>query len=63
MKIDEIEGVENLSTKDDLKLLALELRADIAELKADLLKWSIGMQLTFATLILGAVYALSHWKA
>ncbi len=63
MKVEEIEGVENLATKDDLKVLAAELKADIAELKADLLKWAIGMQLSFAALILGAVYAmLTHWK-
>ncbi len=64
MKVDEIEGIENLATKDDLRVLAAELKADIAELKADLLKWAIGMQLSFAALILGAVYAmLSHWKS
>lgn len=67
MKIDEIEGIEHLATKDDLRILSIELRAElktsIAELKADLLKWMIGMQATFATIILGAVYAmLSHWK-
>jgi hypothetical protein len=75
MKIEEIEGIENLATKDDLRILAAELRGEIktstAELrteilalKADLLKWAIGMQLSFAALILGAVYAmLSHWKS
>jgi hypothetical protein len=63
MKLDEIEGIENLVTKDDLRVLAAELRAEILALKADLLKWAIGMQLSFAALILGAVYAmLSHWK-
>jgi len=63
MKLDEIEGIENLATKDDLKVLVAELKAEIAELRADLLKWAIGMQLSFAALILGAVYAmLSHWK-
>ena len=56
MKVDEIEGIENLATKDDLRVAILEL-------KADLLKFAIGMQLSFAALILGAVYAmLSHWK-
>ena len=67
MKLEEIEGVENLATKDDLRMLAIELRAEIKtsilELKADLLKWAIGMQLSFAALILGAVYAmLNHWQ-
>ena len=67
MKVDEIEGIEHLATKDDLKILSIELRSElkttVAELKADLLKWAIGMQLSFAALILGAVYAmLSHWK-
>jgi hypothetical protein len=67
MKLEEIEGIEHLATKDDLRFLAVELRAEIKtsilELKADLLKWAIGMQLSFAALILGAVYAmLSHWK-
>ena len=56
MKLDEIEGLERLVTKDDLRVAILEL-------KADLLKWAIGMQLSFAALILGAVYAmLDHWK-
>jgi len=63
MKLDQIEGIENLATKDDLKVLGAELRTEIAALKADLLKWAIGMQLSFAALILGAVYAmLTHWK-
>jgi hypothetical protein len=63
MRLEEIEGIDHLATKDDLKLLALGMKADLAELKADLLKYCIGMQLTFATIILGAVYAmLSHWK-
>ena len=67
MKLDEIEGIERLATKDDLRMLAIELRAEIKtsilELKADLLKWAIGMQLSFAALILGAVYAmLNHWQ-
>jgi hypothetical protein len=40
-----------------------DLRIALAELKADLLKFAIGMQLSFAALILGAVYAmLTHWK-
>jgi hypothetical protein len=74
VKLEEIEGIENLATKDDLRVLAAELRGEIktstAELrteilalKAELLKWAIGMQLSFAALILGAVYAmLTHWK-
>jgi hypothetical protein len=64
MKVDEIEGIEHLATKDDLKVVVAELKAEIAELKADLLKWAIGMQLSFAAIILSAVYAmLIHWKA
>jgi len=66
MKTEEIEGIENLATKDDLRVLAAELKAEMAqiraaisELKAELLKWMIGIQLTFAALIV----VLSHWKA
>jgi hypothetical protein len=63
MKVDEIEGIEKLATKDDLRVAVGELKAEIAELKVELLKWAIGMQLSFAALILGAVYAmLNHWK-
>ena len=70
MKLDEIEGIENIATKDDLRVLAAELRAEMAGirteifgLKAALIQWMIGLQLSFAALILGAVYAmLSHWK-
>jgi hypothetical protein len=79
MKLEEIEGFERLATKEDLKLLATkedlhlmagelrvemaQIRTAIAELKVDLLKWMIGVQLSFAAIILGAVYAmLTHWK-
>jgi hypothetical protein len=63
MKLEEIEGIERLATKEDLRQFKAELIAQIAEIKVDLLKWAIGMQLSFAALILGAVYAmLTHWK-
>ncbi len=70
MKVDEIEGIENLATKDDLRVLAAELRAELAGirteifgLKATLIQWMIGLQLSFSALILGAVYMmLTHWK-
>jgi hypothetical protein len=54
-----------LATKEDLGKLATkeEIKAMIAEVKVDLLKWAIGVQLSFAAIILGAVYAmLTHWK-
>jgi hypothetical protein len=64
MKLEEIEGIERLATKDDLRILKQEMLTAIAEMKVDLLKWAIGMQLSFAVLILGALYALlTHYKA
>jgi hypothetical protein len=56
MKVDEIEGIEKLATKTDLRLA-------VAELKVDLLKWMCGIQLAFTALTLAIVYViLNHWK-
>jgi hypothetical protein len=60
MKLEEIEGIERLATKDDLHILKQEMLTAIAEMKVDLLKWAIGMQLSFAVLILGALYSITH---
>jgi L-rhamnose isomerase len=56
---------DRLATKDDLERMKIEInaatRADIAEFKADILKWMFGT-IGFQTLvILGAVFALSHF--
>jgi hypothetical protein len=56
---------DRLATKDDLERMQTEInaatRADIAEFKADILKWmfsTIGFQ---TLVILGTVLALSHF--
>jgi len=49
---------ERLATKDDLANLAT--RADLAEVKADLMKWTFGAIGFQTVIVLGAVIALAR---
>jgi len=50
-----IENAGNLATKADIEKLALATKADLADLKADLIKWNVGtliaMTALFSTLV------------
>jgi hypothetical protein len=67
VKLSEIEDIDRLGTKDDLRtgLESLENRLErrIAQLEPSVLKWMIGMQVGTVSVILGALYfILPHWK-
>ena len=53
---------ERLATKDDLANLATkaDLKADLAEVKADLMKWTFGAIGFQTVIVLGAVIALAR---
>lgn len=52
--------LSNLATKTDLETLRVATKADLAETKADILKWMIGAMGFQTVMIIGAVVALSR---
>ena len=48
----DILGIVDVATQHALKELEMSLKRDVAELKVDLLKWIVGLQLSQTVLIL-----------
>jgi hypothetical protein len=51
--------LEDLATKRDLKELELRLELKIAETKADLIRWVVGVGLLQITIIAGLLFRLT----
>ncbi len=52
-------GVTDLATKQDIDLLRAELKRDAAELKAELIRWVVGVGILQTTLIVGILARLA----
>ena len=52
-------GVTDLATKQDMELLRAELKKDLAETKAELIRWVIGVGILQTTLIVGILARLA----
>ena len=52
-------GVTDLATKQDMELLRAELKKDLAEIKAELIRWVVGVGLLQTTLIVGILARLA----
>ncbi len=52
-------GVTDLSTKQDMELLRVELKKDLAETKAELIRWVVGVGILQTTLIVGILARLA----
>jgi len=52
-------GVTDLSTKQDMELLRVELKKDLAETKAELIRWVVGVGILQTTLIVGIIARLA----
>ena len=52
--------LDDLATKRDLKELELKVAKDIAESKAELVRWVVGVGVLQMTLIVGLMLKLSH---
>ncbi len=52
-------GVTDLATKVDIDLLRAELKRDAAELKAELIRWVVGVGILQTTLIVGILARLA----
>ncbi|TAN53421.1 MAG: DUF1640 domain-containing protein [Methylococcaceae bacterium] len=52
-------NLKDLTTKDDLKLLEANLKRDIAETKAELIRWVVGVGMLQITLIAALVLRLA----
>ena len=52
-------GVTDLSTKQDMELLRVELKKDLAETKAKLIRWVVGVGILQTTLIVGILARLA----
>ncbi len=51
-------NLKELATKEDLKTLGLELRRELAETKADVIKWMVGLALAQISLLVGILIKL-----
>jgi hypothetical protein len=51
--------LDNLTTKRDLKELELNLQKEIAETKAELVRWVVGVGLLQITIIAGLIFRLT----
>ena len=52
-------GVTDLATKQDMELLRVELKKDLAETKAELIRWVVGVGILQTTLIVGILARLA----
>ena len=52
--------LDDLATKRDLKELELKVAKDIAESKAELIRWVVGVGVLQMTLIVGLMLKLTH---
>ena len=52
-------GITDLSTKQDMELLHAELKKDLAETKAELIRWVVGVGILQTTLIVGILARLA----
>ena len=52
-------GVTDLATKQDMELLRAELKKDLAEIKAELIRWVVGVGILQTTLIVGILARLA----
>ncbi|MFZ1641582.1 MAG: DUF1640 domain-containing protein [Candidatus Contendobacter sp.] len=52
-------GIADLATKPDIDLLRAELRRDAAELKAEMIRWVVGVGILQTTLIVGILARLA----
>lgn len=52
-------GVTDLATKQDMELLRAELKKDLAETKAELIRWVVGVGVLQTTLIVGILARLA----
>lgn len=52
-------GVTDLATKQDMELLRAELKKDLAETKAELIRWVVGVGILQTTLIVGILARLA----
>ena len=52
-------GVTDLATKQDMELLRVELKKDVAETKAELIRWVVGVGILQTTLIVGILARLA----
>ena len=52
-------GVTDLATKQDIDLLRADLKRDAAELKAELIRWVVGVGILQTTLIVGILARLA----
>ena len=52
-------GITDLSTKQDMELLRAELKKDLAETKAELIRWVVGVGILQTTLIVGILARLA----
>ena len=57
MRLDD--ELDNLATKRDLKELELKLQKEIAETKAELVRWVVGVGLLQITIIAGLLLRLT----
>ena len=52
-------GVGDLATKQDIELMRAEQKRDAAELKAELIRWVVGVGILQTTLIVGILAKLA----
>jgi len=52
-------GVTDVATKQDMELLRTELKKDLAETKAKLIRWVVGVGILQTTLIVGILARLA----
>ena len=52
-------GVTDLATKQDMELLRAELKKDLAETKAELIRWVVGVGILQTTLIVAILARLA----
>ena len=52
-------GVTDLATKQDMELLRVELKKDLAETRVELIRWVVGVGILQTTLIVGILARLA----